>query len=133
MGFVFFAGAAVTVLNDRFVLSKSDVAALLGISVRTFERDGLAGQIPSVPVGSRRKYRPEAVREWLQKNEELDGKRIAGGRCGSRAERGGPGIASAALSVSMSSTERQTARALKRPPRWLSPASTSNDQGRASA
>ena len=52
------------------VFSREDLAAALGVSIRTLDRwHRLRIGPPRIEVGKRRLYRAEAVQKWFERNE----------------------------------------------------------------
>jgi excisionase family DNA binding protein len=49
--------------------TSADVAAYLGISVRWVEDQTRAGNLPDIPVGRQRRYRPEAIKQWVEQRQ----------------------------------------------------------------
>ncbi len=49
------------------LLSKAEMAAFLGIGLRTFERRLIGKDAPSVPIGGQERYDPVEILAWLRK------------------------------------------------------------------
>jgi excisionase family DNA binding protein len=64
--------------------SKEQTRAAMGISARLLTTLAVRGEIPSVRIGSRRLFRPEAVRAWIEAREQKGGRAPASARPGAR-------------------------------------------------
>lgn len=58
------------------LLTADDVAELLGVSASWVYEQSRAGRIPTVTLGRYRRYRREAIEEWL---EQLEAEGLNGG------------------------------------------------------
>jgi len=61
--------------TEPLLVSAKAAAELLGISARALWSLSNAGQVPSVRIGARRLYRPEALRAWVEALEQQGGRR----------------------------------------------------------
>jgi len=59
------------------LLTAAEVAELLGVPTSWVYQQSRAGRIPTVTLGRYRRYRGEAIQEWLR---ELEAEGIHGGR-----------------------------------------------------
>lgn len=55
--------------EGRMLLTAKEVRRALGVSVQNFERILKRGEIPVVRVDRLRRFRPEAVAEWIRAHE----------------------------------------------------------------
>ena len=53
----------------RRLLTATDVAEMLGMTVAWVYEQSRAGRIPTVTLGRYRRYRPEAIRDWVEQLE----------------------------------------------------------------
>lgn len=59
---------------DR-LLTADDVAEMLGVPKSWVYAASRKGELPTVPLGRYRRYRPEAVEAWIREQERSDGRR----------------------------------------------------------
>lgn len=64
-----FADSTGTLTGDKSLLTARDVAALLGVRESWVYEQSRAGRIPTVTLGRYRRYRREAIEEWLKERE----------------------------------------------------------------
>jgi excisionase family DNA binding protein len=57
-------------LPDR-LLEASEVATMLNVTRRKVEDMTRRGELPCVPVGRFKRYRPERIADWIEANETL--------------------------------------------------------------
>ena len=55
--------------EGRLLLTAKEVRRALGVSVQNFERILKRGEIPIVKVDRLRRFRPDAVAEWIRAHE----------------------------------------------------------------
>lgn len=55
-------------MSER-LLEAHEVAQMLGVEKSWVRSQSRAGRIPTVHLGRWRRYRPEAIREWIKQQE----------------------------------------------------------------
>jgi excisionase family DNA binding protein len=55
--------------SRRRLLTAADVADMLGVTAAWVYEQSRAGRIPTVTLGRYRRYRPEAIRRWVEQLE----------------------------------------------------------------
>lgn len=55
--------------GERALLTAGEVAAMIGMSTEWVWEASRRGEIPTVTLGRYRRYRREAVHEWLRESE----------------------------------------------------------------
>ena len=58
------------------LLTAAEVAELLGVPTSWVYQQSRAGRIPTVTLGRYRRYRREAIEEWLREIERRSGARV---------------------------------------------------------
>jgi predicted DNA-binding transcriptional regulator AlpA len=56
-------------MTDEPLMDAKEVAALLGVEVTWVREQSRADRIPTVHLGRYRRYRPQAIREWIETQE----------------------------------------------------------------
>jgi excisionase family DNA binding protein len=56
--------------NTEPLMTASEVAEILGVEESWVRSQSRAGQIPTVILGRWRRYRPEAIRDWVKEQEK---------------------------------------------------------------
>lgn len=54
------------------LLTAEDVAELLGVSTSWVYAASRRGELPTVTLGRYRRYRPEAVEAWIERQEQIN-------------------------------------------------------------
>jgi excisionase family DNA binding protein len=60
-------------VNDPLVTA-DEVAKMLNVPKSWVYAEARRGNLPSVPLGRYRRYRPEAIEQWVKERESRDGR-----------------------------------------------------------
>ena len=68
--------------SAKDLLTAQDVAAMLGVTTGWVYAQSRMGRIPTIPLGRYRRYRRDAILQWLDEIEQPDAKQLQDPRPG---------------------------------------------------